>query len=208
MDVKTKDRPLLDHATLARDVTVRRGKEKPPPVHPTEIRTSISPSSAVGLNTTSALANYATESFTAHCCTMACSSRVSLNIVVPRHAPREFHCTLLYHGMLLDCHWNRATAARLRLMSTIKNSCLPKLICELNASPYREKLSESEKSLLSLIRDTSISVTAEVTSKYHFAAHMGQLIAGVDGAGCHNFYPSCPFPNMQVLNMMKKVRLR
>nr|CAD7255730.1 unnamed protein product [Timema shepardi] len=36
-------------------------KEKPPPVHPTEIRTSISPSSAVKLNTTSALANYATE---------------------------------------------------------------------------------------------------------------------------------------------------
>nr|CAD7401382.1 unnamed protein product [Timema cristinae] len=29
--------------------------------HPTEIRTSISPSSAVDLNTTSALANYATE---------------------------------------------------------------------------------------------------------------------------------------------------
>nr|CAD7256586.1 unnamed protein product [Timema shepardi] len=34
---------------------------KKPPVHPTEIRTSISPSSAVELNTTSALANYATE---------------------------------------------------------------------------------------------------------------------------------------------------
>nr|CAD7430770.1 unnamed protein product [Timema monikensis] len=32
-----------------------------PPVHPTEIRTSISPSSAIELNTTSALANYATE---------------------------------------------------------------------------------------------------------------------------------------------------
>nr|CAD7575868.1 unnamed protein product [Timema californicum] len=36
-------------------------KEKPPPVHPTEIRTSISPSSAVELNTTSALANNTTE---------------------------------------------------------------------------------------------------------------------------------------------------
>nr|CAD7197987.1 unnamed protein product [Timema douglasi] len=36
-------------------------QEKPPPVHPTEIRTSIFPSSAVELNTTSALANYATE---------------------------------------------------------------------------------------------------------------------------------------------------
>nr|CAD7259728.1 unnamed protein product [Timema shepardi] len=35
--------------------------KKPPPVHPTEIRTSISPSSAVELNTTSALANCATE---------------------------------------------------------------------------------------------------------------------------------------------------
>nr|CAD7264395.1 unnamed protein product [Timema shepardi] len=40
--------------------------ENPPPVHPTEIRTSISPSSAVGLNTTSALANYATEAVGAH----------------------------------------------------------------------------------------------------------------------------------------------
>nr|CAD7574309.1 unnamed protein product [Timema californicum] len=36
-------------------------KEKPRPVHPTEVRTSISPSSAVELNTTSALANYATK---------------------------------------------------------------------------------------------------------------------------------------------------
>nr|CAD7423948.1 unnamed protein product [Timema monikensis] len=36
-------------------------RKKPPPVHPTEIRTSISLSSAVKLNTTGALANYATE---------------------------------------------------------------------------------------------------------------------------------------------------
>ncbi|CAG2053398.1 unnamed protein product [Timema podura] len=42
-------------------VAVNSTKEKPPPVHPTEIRISISPSSAVGLNTTSALANYATK---------------------------------------------------------------------------------------------------------------------------------------------------
>ncbi|KAJ9588075.1 hypothetical protein L9F63_018553, partial [Diploptera punctata] len=95
-----------------------------------------------------------------------------------------------------------------KLLSTIKNSCLPKLICELNAAPHKEKLSEAEKTLLSLIRDTSISVTAEVTSKYHFAAHMGQLIAGVDGTGCHNFYPNCPFPGLQVLQMMKKVKYR
>nr|CAD7398484.1 unnamed protein product [Timema cristinae] len=41
-------------------------REKPPPVHSTEIRTSISPSSAVELNTTSALANYATEELYPH----------------------------------------------------------------------------------------------------------------------------------------------
>lgn len=57
-------------------------------------------------------------------------------------------------------------------------------------------------------RDTTISTMAELSSKYHFAAHMGQLIAGVDGNGCHNFYPSCPFPGFQVLQMMKKVRMR
>ncbi|XP_072156743.1 uncharacterized protein geko [Bemisia tabaci] len=97
---------------------------------------------------------------------------------------------------------------RQRLVHTIKTSCLPKLICELNASPHKETLSEAERSLLSLIRDTSISTTAEVTSRYHFAAHMGQLIAGVDGTGCHNFYPSCPFPGLQVMSMMKKVQIR
>nr|CAD7591511.1 unnamed protein product [Timema genevievae] len=42
-------------------VETHLGTPPHPPVHPTEIRTSISPSSAVELNTTSALANYATE---------------------------------------------------------------------------------------------------------------------------------------------------
>nr|CAD7394878.1 unnamed protein product [Timema cristinae] len=40
---------------------VKNHLRKTTPVHPTEIRTSIFPSSAVELNTTSALANYATE---------------------------------------------------------------------------------------------------------------------------------------------------
>ncbi|CAG2054408.1 unnamed protein product [Timema podura] len=38
-----------------------RSDEKPPPVHPTEIQTSISPSTKVWLNMTGVLANYATE---------------------------------------------------------------------------------------------------------------------------------------------------
>lgn len=99
-------------------------------------------------------------------------------------------------------------STRSQILQTIKNACLPKLICELTATPQKEKLSETEKSLLNLLRETTISTTAELTSKYHFAAHMGQLIAGVDGNGCHNFYPTCPFPGLQVLQMMKKVRMR
>nr|CAH7741581.1 unnamed protein product [Callosobruchus chinensis] len=94
--------------------------------------------------------------------------------------------------------------AKSKILKTIKRACLPKLICELTATPQKEKLTDSEKSLLNLLRDTTISTTAEVTSKYHFAAHMGQLISGVDSNGCHNFYPGCPFPGFQVLQMMKK----
>ncbi|KAK9502234.1 hypothetical protein O3M35_011042 [Rhynocoris fuscipes] len=86
----------------------------------------------------------------------------------------------------------------------MKNSCLPKLICELNASQEKDKLNHKAKSLLQLIRDTSISMTAEVSSRYHFAAHMGQLIAGIDGTGCHNFYPGCPLPSVKVLSLLNK----
>ncbi|CAG2054714.1 unnamed protein product [Timema podura] len=51
---------VLVPVSLAVDMVYDR-EEKPPPVHPAEIRTSISPSSVVWLNTTGALANYATE---------------------------------------------------------------------------------------------------------------------------------------------------
>nr|CAD7441060.1 unnamed protein product [Timema bartmani] len=44
--------------------------EKPLPVHPTEIRTSISPSSAAELNTSSALANYANEAVATSMCVL------------------------------------------------------------------------------------------------------------------------------------------
>nr|CAD7194578.1 unnamed protein product [Timema douglasi] len=57
-------------------------QEKPPLVHPTEIRTSISSSSAVELNTTSALANYATEAEPA-----LREQQCSLYLVVPPSSP-------------------------------------------------------------------------------------------------------------------------
>nr|CAD7573770.1 unnamed protein product [Timema californicum] len=51
----------VDFTSMAYHSSSTLMQENSPPVDPTEIRTSISPSSAVELNTTSALANYATE---------------------------------------------------------------------------------------------------------------------------------------------------
>ncbi|KAL6265320.1 hypothetical protein P5V15_002113 [Pogonomyrmex californicus] len=107
-----------------------------------------------------------------------------------------------------DVDKNNVALRRAKMMATIKSACLPKLICELTKSIHQDQLSEMERSLLNLIRDTSLSTMAEVPSRYHFAAHMGQLISGIEGQGCHNFYPTCPLPGISVLNMMKKVRLR
>ncbi|KAK9303551.1 hypothetical protein QLX08_004778 [Tetragonisca angustula] len=107
-----------------------------------------------------------------------------------------------------DNEKENANSRRAKMMATIKTACLPKLICELTSSVHQDQLSEMERTLLNLIRDTSLNTMAEVRSRYHFAAHMGQLISGVEGQGCHNFYPTCPLPGSSVLNMMKKIRLR
>ncbi|KAI4502575.1 hypothetical protein M0802_002487 [Mischocyttarus mexicanus] len=103
---------------------------------------------------------------------------------------------------------DNAITRRAKMMAIIKTACLPKLICELTSSVHQDQLSEMERSLLNLIRETSLSTIAEVPSRYHFAAHMGQLISGLEGQGCHNFYPTCPLPGTSVLNMMKKIRLK
>nr|CAD7572904.1 unnamed protein product [Timema californicum] len=60
---RTPTSPVIDRPVNCESNTLDHAATdgKPPPVHPTEIRTSISPSSAVELNTTSELANYATE---------------------------------------------------------------------------------------------------------------------------------------------------
>jgi len=71
----------------------------------------------------------------------------------------------------------------------------------------RQEICYANKSSIVTFRDTSLSTMAEVPSRFHFAAHMGQLISGIEGQGCHNFYPTCPLPGISVLNMMKKVRL-
>ena len=45
-------------------------------------------------------------------------------------------------------------------------------------------------------------------SKYHYAAHFGQLIQGYEGQGCHNMYPMCPFSGEDVQQIARKIPLK
>ena len=45
-------------------------------------------------------------------------------------------------------------------------------------------------------------------SKYNFAAHMGQLVRGVEGHGCHQFYPECPFSNQMLMEIAKRINFK
>ena len=47
-----------------------------------------------------------------------------------------------------------------------------------------------------------------VASKYSYAAHWGRLVRGVEGQGCHNFYPGCPFSNQDVMQIAKRINLK
>ena len=49
---------------------------------------------------------------------------------------------------------------------------------------------------------TTISGTP---SKYHFAAHFGQLIRGIETQSCMNFYPQCPFSEHDVRTIARKI---
>ncbi|CAG7838167.1 unnamed protein product [Allacma fusca] len=100
-------------------------------------------------------------------------------------------------------------ALKTHITSVMQQWCLPKLVCELHASMSdRSTLTEAERSLLSLIRETSLGSMGEVVSRYHFAAHMGQLLSGVDGNGCHNLYPNCPLSGNKLYHSEKRVLFR
>jgi len=94
------------------------------------------------------------------------------------------------------------------LIDEIRHSCLPRLVCELFAMEDKSTLSESERSLMSLISQTSLGTRGSSSSHYHFAAHMGQLLVGIDGNGCQNFYPACPLAGNQALDLARKMKIR
>lgn len=96
---------------------------------------------------------------------------------------------------------------RAEMMTLISEHCLPKLVCELYAKdPSSGVLADSEKSLMALIGSSSLSSLNP--TKYHHASYIGQLIMGLEGQGCHHFYPMCPFSGEDVQQIARKVILK
>ncbi|XP_055610119.1 uncharacterized protein LOC129757042 [Uranotaenia lowii] len=106
-----------------------------------------------------------------------------------------------------------SAAHRERLKSSLREACLPKLLCEMAAKP-NYSLNVRERDLLSLIRSTTLSLTMAVSpTKWHFAAHMGQLLrdAGdslVTPMGCSHLWPSCPYSSKKLLKLTNVVQLK
>ncbi|EAT42113.1 AAEL006310-PA [Aedes aegypti] len=100
-----------------------------------------------------------------------------------------------------------------RLKNSLREACLPKLLCEMAAKP-NYSLNVRERDLLSLIRSTTLSLTMAVSpTKWHFAAHMGQLLrdAGdslVTPMGCSHLWPSCPYSSKKLLKLTNVVQLK
>ena len=109
-----------------------------------------------------------------------------------------------------------------RVLTTITTHCLPKLVCQLFSLQTTETLSDSERNLISLVgwvrrhrvrvRTNNVGCrTSSLSghpSKYNFAAHMGQLVRGVEGGGCHQFYPECPFSNQMLMEIAKRINFK
>ncbi|KAH8286945.1 hypothetical protein KR018_011382 [Drosophila ironensis] len=99
-----------------------------------------------------------------------------------------------------------------QLTDTIKESCLPKMLCELASKPEYQ-LSEKERELLRLIRSPTMPWMMNTPpSKWYFAAHMGELMRhtgdNLSGPmGCANLWPNCPISSKKLMKLSYKVRV-
>lgn len=96
-------------------------------------------------------------------------------------------------------------AEELAALRAISEHCLPKLVCELFTREARLDFTPHETHLVDLIGATQLSAAGP--SKYHYAAHMGQLIRGFEGGGCHHFFPACPFSAHDVRQIARRLKV-
>ncbi|KAJ6635271.1 hypothetical protein Bhyg_13856 [Pseudolycoriella hygida] len=101
----------------------------------------------------------------------------------------------------------------INLSANMRNSCLPKMLCEIAAKP-RTSLNDKEKTLLDLLTKTTLSTSWYASpSKWHYASHMGQLMRYTGDAmngpmGCSQLWPQCPFSSKRLLQLSAKVVMK
>lgn len=99
-----------------------------------------------------------------------------------------------------------------QISDAIKESCLPKMLCEMAAKPDYT-LTEKERDLMNLIRSSSMSLAMNgAPSKWHFAAHMGELLRYTGDSlsgpmGCANLWPNCPISSKKLMKLSYKVKI-
>lgn len=83
-----------------------------------------------------------------------------------------------------------------------------------NVASQNNKLFSTSLSLTLFTSSTTLSLTMAVSpTKWHFAAHMGQLLrdAGdslVTPMGCSHLWPSCPYSSKKLLKLTNVVQLK
>ncbi|XP_017072258.1 uncharacterized protein LOC108108664 [Drosophila eugracilis] len=130
--------------------------------------------------------------------------------ITEEHDFNELSAAALKPGMALVTGASLKTKSQ--LTDTIKESCLPKMLCELASKPEYQ-LSEKERELLRLIRSPTMPWMMNMPpSKWYFAAHMGELMRhtgdNLSGPmGCANLWPNCPISSKKLMKLSYKVRV-
>jgi len=100
---------------------------------------------------------------------------------------------------------------KIKVGDTLREACLPKLLCEMASRPWNS-LTDKERDLLNLIKSTTMSLSVALSpTRWHFAAHMGQLLRSSDGGatfGCSQLWPTCPFSSKKLLSISTKFAFR
>nr|CAD7573859.1 unnamed protein product [Timema californicum] len=160
--VITEVEKLRDATTVEQQLQILK-LGKPPPVHPSKIRTSISPSSAVELNTTSALANYITEAAhhnVAGC--LSCGLAELIHIDPTDCNLKDLNNTVNAIGCCFDNFpiGIQAVGLIVREVLDFLNFCLSVNIAELG-----KELSPTDKMEVGLYSHTAVRTTVSVLQK-------------------------------------------
>ncbi|XP_066950982.1 uncharacterized protein [Macrobrachium rosenbergii] len=87
------------------------------------------------------------------------------------------------------------------------HACLPKFICEIHAHHVSSDLTELEKDIIGLFRNyVVLEGPGSPVYTYQLAAHMGQLVTGLEPSPCQDLYPMCPLSRHQLLDILRNVK--